>query len=113
VLGRSAHGAQPNEGVDAIVIAAQVISALQQIISRGIDPLESATLTIGTINGGSQANILADRVEMAGTMRTLDSAVPGRRIQKQHRADYGRCLPGNGRAAYRVTSSAGVSAAHI
>ncbi len=75
VLGRSAHGAQPNEGVDAIVIAAQVISALQQIISRGIDPLESATLTIGTINGGSQANILADRVEMAGTMRTLDSAV--------------------------------------
>ncbi|MGI6703039.1 MAG: M20 metallopeptidase family protein [Clostridia bacterium] len=74
VLGRSAHGAQPNEGVDAIVIAAQVISALQQIISRGIDPLESATLTIGTINGGSQANILADRVEMAGTMRTLDSA---------------------------------------
>ena len=75
VLGRSAHGAQPNEGVDAIVIAAQVLSALQHIISRGIDPLESATLTIGTIKGGRQANIIADRVAMNGTIRTLDSAV--------------------------------------
>ncbi len=74
VLGSSAHGAQPHKGVDAIVIASQVINALQQIISRKIDPLEPATLTIGTIMGGTQSNIIADRVKMTGTIRTLDSA---------------------------------------
>jgi amidohydrolase len=75
IMGKSAHGAKPNEGIDAIVVSAQVINALQQIISRGIDPLESAALTIGTIKGGSQANIIADMVSMTGTIRALDSAV--------------------------------------
>ena len=73
ILGKSAHGAHPDEGIDAIVVSAQVISALQQVISRGIDPLEPATLTIGTITGGKQANIIADMVKMTGTIRTLDS----------------------------------------
>jgi len=74
VIGKSAHGAQPNEGTDAIAVSAQIINALQQIISRQIDPMESGVLIIGIIRGGSQANIIADRVEMTGTIRTLDSA---------------------------------------
>lgn len=73
ILGKSAHGAKPDEGIDAIVVSAQVVNALQQIISRGIDPLEPVVLTIGTIKGGSQANIIADTVKMTGTLRTLDN----------------------------------------
>ena len=74
VIGKSAHGAQPNEGVDAIAVSAQIINALQQVISRQIDPMEPGVMTVGIIRGGSQANIIADRVEMTGTIRTLDSA---------------------------------------
>lgn len=75
IYGESAHGARPDQGIDAITISAQVICALQQIISRGIAPVEPAVLTIGTIKGGSQANIIAGCVEMSGTIRTTEDIV--------------------------------------
>jgi amidohydrolase len=78
ILGKSAHGAKPDEGIDAIAVSAQVVNALQQIVSRGVDPLEPVVLTIGTIAGGSQANIIADSVKMTGTLRTLDSGIRDR-----------------------------------
>lgn len=71
ILGKSTHGAYPHEGVDAIVIAGQMICALQTIISRATDPRDSAALTFGTIRGGSQNNIVADEVTLTGTLRTL------------------------------------------
>lgn len=71
VLGKSTHGAYPHEGIDAIVIAGQLICALQTIVSRATDPRDSAVLTFGTINGGSQNNIIADEVTLTGTLRTL------------------------------------------
>lgn len=71
VHGTSAHGAYPWEGVDAIVVSAQVINALQTIISRQVDAREAAVITVGMINGGTQGNIVADRVEMIGTVRCL------------------------------------------
>jgi len=71
ILGKSTHGAYPHEGVDAIVIAGQMICALQTIISRATDPRDSAVLTFGTIRGGSQNNIVADEVTLTGTLRTL------------------------------------------
>lgn len=70
--GKSSHGAYPHAGVDAIVLAGQVITALQSIVSRNIDPRNSAVVTLGTIQGGTQGNIIADRVELVGTVRTLD-----------------------------------------
>ncbi len=73
VLGKSAHAAYPEEGIDAIVIAAQIITALQTVISRNISPLEAGVITFGKIDGGSQENIVADRVILSGTIRTLDS----------------------------------------
>ncbi len=73
VHGEDGHGARPQEGIDAILIAGQIITALQSIVSRNIDPMGSAVITIGTINGGTRGNIIADRVEMTGTIRTLDS----------------------------------------
>ena len=71
IYGRGCHAARPQEGVDAIVIAGQIIIALQSIVSRNIDPINSAVVTIGTINGGTRGNIIADRVRLTGTMRTL------------------------------------------
>jgi amidohydrolase len=73
IHGRSCHAAYPAAGVDAIVVAAQVISALQTVVSRNIDARHSAVLTLGTIAGGTQANIVASRVSMVGTVRTLDT----------------------------------------
>lgn len=75
IKGRGSHGAMPHEGIDAIVVAAQVISALQTIVSRQIDPTETAVLSIGAIQGGQAFNVLAGEVTMTGTIRTFDAAV--------------------------------------
>ncbi len=72
IHGRSAHGAYPATGVDAIVVAAQVVTALQTIVSRNVDARNSAVVTIGTIHGGTQGNIVASKVDLVGTVRTLD-----------------------------------------
>jgi amidohydrolase len=72
ISGESTHGAYPHSGIDAIAISAQVINCIQTIVSRNIAPLNSAVVTIGAINGGNRGNIIADKVEMIGTVRTLD-----------------------------------------
>ena len=71
VKGKNAHGARPHEGVDSIVLASQIVLALQSIISREIDPTDPAVLTIGKINGGSRSNIIAEQTVLEGTVRTL------------------------------------------
>jgi len=71
VLGKSAHGARPHEGVDAVVVAAEIVTALQSIVSRTQDPTDPAVLTVGTITGGARANIIAEKVVLEGTVRTL------------------------------------------
>jgi len=71
VKGKSAHAARPHEGVDAVVIAAEIVTALQTVVSRASDPTDPAVLTIGTINGGTRRNIIAERVVLEGTVRTL------------------------------------------
>ncbi|MDQ3818444.1 MAG: M20 family metallopeptidase, partial [Acidobacteriota bacterium] len=75
INGKSSHGAQPQNGVDAIVIAAEAIMAIQTIHSRRIDPQESLVITIGQIQGGTRNNIIAGEVKMEGTMRTFNEEV--------------------------------------
>lgn len=75
IKGESAHAASPHRGADAIVAAAQVVMALQTVVSRNLDPLEAAVVSICTINGGRSRNILCDNVEMQGTVRTLSPQV--------------------------------------
>lgn len=72
IFGRGGHGAYPHLSVDAIPIAAQVITALQTIVSRTVDPLQAAVLSIGTIHGGFRSNVIAPEVELTGTVRTFD-----------------------------------------
>jgi amidohydrolase len=74
IKGKSPQGTPADEGVDAIVLAAQVVTALQAIISRGIDPMDPALLTIGRVEGGSKSDIIADRVRLQGIVRTLSDA---------------------------------------
>ncbi|MGB5634174.1 MAG: M20 family metallopeptidase [Waterburya sp.] len=71
IQGESGHGARPHEAIDAIWIASQVITALQQAISRTQNPLHPIVLSIGQIQGGRAHNVIADRVQMMGTVRSL------------------------------------------
>lgn len=82
VKGKNAHGAYAYMGKDAIVIAAQIISALQTIVSRGVDARESAVVSIGTIHGGTQGNIVADEVKLVGTVRSLTPEIRQSVLQK-------------------------------
>jgi amidohydrolase len=72
IIGKGGHAAGPHHTIDSIPIAAQVITALQQIASRQVDPLDSVVLTIGQINGGFATNAIAPEVELLGTVRTLN-----------------------------------------
>lgn len=71
IIGESGHGARPHEAIDAIWIASQVITTLQQAISRTQNPLRPLVLSIGQINGGRAPNIIADQVKLRGTVRSL------------------------------------------
>ncbi len=71
IYGYSGHGAYPHTATDAITAAAQVITALQTIVSRNVDPRDAAVISLGTIRGGYISNIIADKVEITGILRTL------------------------------------------
>ena len=70
--GKAAHAAYPDKGIDAIVIAGHVITALQSIVSRNTSPLNPVAISLGRISGGVKDNIIADEVKITGTLRTLD-----------------------------------------
>lgn len=82
IRGKAGHGAYPEQGTDAIVCAAQVVSALQSIVSRNVSPLQSAVLTMGMIEGGTAQNIICDEVRMRGTLRTANAALRTMMIDK-------------------------------
>ena len=85
IHGVAGHGAYPERSTDAIVCAAQVVSALQTVVSRNLSPLSSAVLTFGVIEGGTAQNIICDKVTLRGTLRTANSdirAMMKRRIEE-------------------------------
>lgn len=75
IIGRPGHGAWPHMAVDPIVVAADVISAIQNIISREIDPVKPALITIGMIHGGTAVNIIAAKITLDGTVRAYHQEV--------------------------------------
>jgi amidohydrolase len=70
ITGKGGHGSSPHKGIDAIVVAADFIMSLQTIVSRRVSPLDSVVVSIGRIAGGEKCNIIADRVDLEGTIRT-------------------------------------------
>jgi amidohydrolase len=75
VFGKSSHGARPHEGVDAILVTSMIVNSLNHIVSRKIDPLHPAVISLGTIQGGTAPNIISNHVILKGTVRTLDEKV--------------------------------------
>ena len=75
VFGKSSHGARPHEGVDAILVTSMIVNSLNHIVSRRIDPLHPAVISLGTIEGGTAPNIICNRVLLKGTVRTINEEV--------------------------------------
>ncbi len=73
VEGTSAHGSAPNLGTDAIVAACTLVTNLQTIVSRNNDPVAPLVLTVGTLDGGTRFNVIANKVTMEGTVRHFRS----------------------------------------
>ncbi len=126
ILGRGGHGAKPHNATDPVVIAAEVVIALQSVITRMKDPLEPSVLTIGSIHGGTATNIIPDSVSLSGTLRTMNETWRKKALALIERTAVGcaRGLGGNCRVevsrGYPVlvnsdaeTSLAGESAAAI
>ncbi len=73
VQGRGGHGAQPHLCVDAVLIASQIVVALQSIVARNVNPRQTAVVTVGAIHAGTAFNVIADTAELTGTIRTFDT----------------------------------------
>jgi amidohydrolase len=103
IRGKNAHGARPEDGIDAIVVAAQCITALQAIRSRRIATSEPMVLTLGKIEGGTAHNIIAGEVTIRGTVRTLSANVRDQIFTLMHQTLKG-VTEGMG-ASYELESS--------
>ena len=77
-LGRGAHGSAPDQSIDPVMIAARFVVDVQSVISREKDPFEFGVFSIGAIQGGTSGNIIPDRVELRGTIRSYDPKVRAR-----------------------------------
>ena len=108
VRGKGCHGAYPERGRDAIVIACELVVALQTMISRTISPLDSAVLTFGTIQGGRANNIVCDEVTLHGTLRRLREDTRGLLKQRIREAADGitRALGGDAELLFRPSYGA-------
>ncbi|HAH93353.1 M20 metallopeptidase family protein [Dielma fastidiosa] len=84
VRGYTAHGAMPHDGKDAIVAACSLVMNLQTIVSRNVNPLDSAVITVGKLNAGEVRNVIADKAEIIGTMRSFSDANYEMMKQRMH-----------------------------
>jgi amidohydrolase len=77
IQGKGGHGAMPHQTVDSIVVGAQIITALQTIVARNVDPLKSGVLTVGQFHAGHTTNVIADTASFSGTVRYFDPGLDG------------------------------------
>lgn len=85
IKGKMAHGSSPHKGVDAIAVASEAVMALQMIKSRQTNTRQPLVISIGTIHGGDRENIIAEKVELGGTVRTYDAQFRDGIIEQMHR----------------------------
>ncbi len=69
ILGKGGHGAIPQQTIDAVLVASQIVTTLQTIVARNIDPLDTAVITVGAFHAGTAKNIIADTASLSGTVR--------------------------------------------
>jgi amidohydrolase len=101
VEGKAAHGSAPHEGVDAVYVASQVVTALQSVVSREVDSRRPAVLSIGSLHAGNRNNIIAGEAVMEGTVRALDHETRAQVLSAVERVVAGTCQAH--RATCRVT----------
>ncbi|WP_062354152.1 M20 metallopeptidase family protein [Bacillus kwashiorkori] len=75
IQGSGGHASMPHQTIDAVIVASQLINQLQTIVSRNVDPLDSAVITVGKITGGDRYNVIAEKVVLEGTIRTFKNEV--------------------------------------
>jgi len=75
IMGQGCHGAYPHKGIDTVLLSAYVILAMQQIVSRRIDPMESGVVTVGAVDAGTKHNIIPERALLKGTIRSFKPEV--------------------------------------
>jgi amidohydrolase len=99
VKGKGGHGAAPHKSIDPILAAAHIVAALQSIVSRNVDPLQSVVVTVGQISAGTTFNVIPEEAELKGTVRSYNNDL--------HRLAYRRILEmaQNMAAAFRCTAS--------
>ena len=102
ITGRGGHGASPHLAIDPIVASAQIITALQTLVSRETPPLSVAVLSLTTLKAGTAFNIIPDAVEMTGTLRCFDAALREKLLASLHRTAEG--LAASLRCTARVES---------
>ena len=105
VHGKTAHGSQPHTGNDAILAMSQLIVMLQQVVSRNTDPLKTAILTIGTLNGGAAINVIPDYVYAGGVFRYYDNETA--KIIEQHTMDIAKGIEAISGCKVEVTALPG------
>ena len=106
VRGKGGHGAMPDLTVDAVVIASQVVSALQTLVSRETSPRAPVVMTLGSIHGGTAFNIIAGEVVIQGTLRTFDAALRERLLKRIAELAGGIASAMRGRCEFRLESAA-------
>ncbi len=85
IFGKGGHGAMPDRTIDSVVVSAQIVNALQTIVARNINPIDSAVVTVGELHAGSALNVIADTARMSGTVRYFNPDLKdfiGKRIEE-------------------------------
>ena len=91
VEGKGGHGASPHQTIDPIYVASQFVVAVQQVVSRNVDPIEPAVVTIGAFHGGTTHNVVPNRVQLLGTVRAFDAGVRAKMAERIERVLRGIC----------------------
>ncbi|WP_028781968.1 M20 metallopeptidase family protein [Thalassobacillus devorans] len=92
IKGKGGHGAQPHLTKDALVIGSQLVTSLQQIVSRRLDPLKTAVVTVAQFESGTAFNVIADTAKLTGTVRTFDAEVQDTIIKEMEKIIKSSCL---------------------
>jgi len=113
--GRSAHGAMPQQGIDTVSIAAQVINVLNALPSRHVDALESVVISVGQIHGGTSDIVIPETVELRGSVRTLEPIVRDHVEALFHRAVHrtAEAQGGTAEISYRRAYPATINSAWV
>jgi amidohydrolase len=91
IFGKGGHGAIPHQTIDSVVVAAQIVNALQTIVARNVNPIDSAVVTVGELHAGTASNVIADTANMSGTVRYFNPDFTGFFHQRMEQIIGGVC----------------------